>query len=48
MGYSDNYLQLVFEGERSQIGKICRVKVIEPGVNENKGVQVEAPVVLHA
>jgi threonylcarbamoyladenosine tRNA methylthiotransferase MtaB len=42
MGYSDNYLQLVFEGDRSQIGEICRVKVMEAGVNENKGIQVEA------
>jgi threonylcarbamoyladenosine tRNA methylthiotransferase MtaB len=41
MGYSDNYLQLVFEGDRSQIGEICRVKVMEAGVNENKGIQVE-------
>jgi threonylcarbamoyladenosine tRNA methylthiotransferase MtaB len=48
MGYSDNYLQLVFEGDRSQIGKICHVKVAEPGVNENKGTQVELPIGAHA
>jgi threonylcarbamoyladenosine tRNA methylthiotransferase MtaB len=48
MGYSDNYLQLVFEGDRSQIGKICHVKVTEPGVNENKGTQVELPIGAHA
>jgi threonylcarbamoyladenosine tRNA methylthiotransferase MtaB len=41
MGYSDNYLQLVFQGDRSQIGEICRVKVMEAGVNENKGIQVD-------
>jgi threonylcarbamoyladenosine tRNA methylthiotransferase MtaB len=44
MGYSDNYLQLVFEGARNQIGHICRVKVTEAGVNENKGLQVDMSV----
>jgi len=37
MGYSDNYLQLVFEGSEDMIGQLCRVKVTEAGVNENKG-----------
>ncbi|MFF2481632.1 tRNA (N(6)-L-threonylcarbamoyladenosine(37)-C(2))-methylthiotransferase MtaB [Paenibacillus sp. NPDC058071] len=38
MGYSDNYLQIVFNGGEELIGKLCRVKVTEPGVNENRGV----------
>ncbi|WP_028544916.1 tRNA (N(6)-L-threonylcarbamoyladenosine(37)-C(2))-methylthiotransferase MtaB [Paenibacillus taiwanensis] len=40
MGYSDNYLQVVFEGDESLIGKLCRVKITEPGVNECHGVLV--------
>src|SRR5690606_37482625 len=28
-GYSDNYLQVVFEGDESLIGELCRVKVTE-------------------
>ncbi|MDD9268691.1 tRNA (N(6)-L-threonylcarbamoyladenosine(37)-C(2))-methylthiotransferase MtaB [Paenibacillus sp. GCM10023248] len=37
MGYSDNYVQLVFEGSEDMIGQVCRVKVTEAGVNESKG-----------
>jgi threonylcarbamoyladenosine tRNA methylthiotransferase MtaB len=37
MGYSDNYLQLVFEGSESMIGEVCRVQLAEAGVNESKG-----------
>ncbi|NEW05183.1 tRNA (N(6)-L-threonylcarbamoyladenosine(37)-C(2))-methylthiotransferase MtaB [Paenibacillus sp. SYP-B3998] len=40
MGYSDNYVQLVFEGSESLIGEICRVRVTEAGVNESKGNMV--------
>lgn len=42
-GYSDNYIQLVFEGEESLIGKLCKVRLTEAGVNESKGqlIQVE-------
>ncbi|MGO4498452.1 tRNA (N(6)-L-threonylcarbamoyladenosine(37)-C(2))-methylthiotransferase MtaB [Paenibacillus sp. 2RAB27] len=36
-GYSDNYVQLVFEGSEDMIGQVCRVKVTEAGVNESKG-----------
>ncbi|WNR46368.1 tRNA (N(6)-L-threonylcarbamoyladenosine(37)-C(2))-methylthiotransferase MtaB [Paenibacillus roseipurpureus] len=36
-GYSDNYVQLVFEGSEDMIGEVCRVKVTEAGVNESKG-----------
>lgn len=44
MGYSDNYLQLSFPGEESLIGQVCRVKVVEAGVNECQGelVSVES------
>ncbi|SFF00056.1 threonylcarbamoyladenosine tRNA methylthiotransferase MtaB [Paenibacillus catalpae] len=34
MGYSDNYLQVVFEGTEALVGKLCRVKITEAGVNE--------------
>jgi threonylcarbamoyladenosine tRNA methylthiotransferase MtaB len=37
MGYSDNYLQLVFPGSEDMIGRVTRVKLLEPGVNENTG-----------
>lgn len=40
MGYSDNYLQVIFEGSESLIGKVCRVKLTEAGVNECQGVLV--------
>lgn len=37
MGYSDNYIQVVFEGSESLIGQLCRVKIVEAGVNECRG-----------
>ncbi|GGG10797.1 tRNA (N(6)-L-threonylcarbamoyladenosine(37)-C(2))-methylthiotransferase MtaB [Paenibacillus abyssi] len=37
MGYSGNYLQVVFEGSESLIGQLCKVKITEAGVNECKG-----------
>ncbi|MFD0715070.1 tRNA (N(6)-L-threonylcarbamoyladenosine(37)-C(2))-methylthiotransferase MtaB [Paenibacillus sp. GCM10027626] len=37
MGYSDNYIQVVFEGDESLIGQLCRVKITEAGVNESFG-----------
>jgi threonylcarbamoyladenosine tRNA methylthiotransferase MtaB len=40
MGYSDNYLQIVFEGSEELIGQVCEVKLTEAGVNENRGVLV--------
>ncbi|WP_166238373.1 tRNA (N(6)-L-threonylcarbamoyladenosine(37)-C(2))-methylthiotransferase MtaB [Paenibacillus turpanensis] len=39
-GYSDNYLQLVFEGSEDMIGKTVTVRVTEAGVNECRGVLV--------
>ncbi|SDW89066.1 tRNA (N(6)-L-threonylcarbamoyladenosine(37)-C(2))-methylthiotransferase MtaB [Paenibacillus sp. CF384] len=36
-GYSDNYIQVVFEGSESLIGELCRVKITEAGVNECRG-----------
>lgn len=36
-GYSDNYLQVVFGGDESMIGKLCRVRIVESGVNECRG-----------
>lgn len=37
MGYSDNYISIVFEGSEELIGQICRVKITEAGVNECRG-----------
>ncbi|QYR24215.1 tRNA (N(6)-L-threonylcarbamoyladenosine(37)-C(2))-methylthiotransferase MtaB [Paenibacillus sp. sptzw28] len=34
MGYSGNYLQVVFEGSEALIGQLCRVQITEAGVNE--------------
>ncbi|CAG7639475.1 Threonylcarbamoyladenosine tRNA methylthiotransferase MtaB [Paenibacillus solanacearum] len=45
MGYTDNYIQLVFEGKEEWIGQVCRVRVTEAGVNECRGVLVEQPAV---
>ena len=39
-GYSDNYLNIVFEGPKEWIGRMCRVKVTEAGVNECRGRHV--------
>ncbi|WP_284638676.1 tRNA (N(6)-L-threonylcarbamoyladenosine(37)-C(2))-methylthiotransferase MtaB [Paenibacillus silviterrae] len=43
MGYSDNYLQTVFQGSEDRVGQVCRVKILEAGVNEVRGELVEAP-----
>lgn len=43
MGYTDNYLQLVFEGSEDWIGQVCKVEVTEAGVNECRGRLAEAP-----
>lgn len=37
MGYSDNYISIVFEGSLDLVGQICRVKITEAGVNECRG-----------
>ncbi|MET3208912.1 UNVERIFIED_CONTAM: threonylcarbamoyladenosine tRNA methylthiotransferase MtaB [Paenibacillus sp. PvR008] len=36
-GYSDNYIQLVFEGTEDLVGKVCRVKLTKAGINESEG-----------
>ncbi|QJC52567.1 tRNA (N(6)-L-threonylcarbamoyladenosine(37)-C(2))-methylthiotransferase MtaB [Paenibacillus albicereus] len=41
MGYTDNYIQVVFQGDESMIGKLCRVEITEAGVNESRGRLVE-------
>ncbi|WP_028549207.1 tRNA (N(6)-L-threonylcarbamoyladenosine(37)-C(2))-methylthiotransferase MtaB [Paenibacillus sp. UNC451MF] len=43
MGYSDNYIQLVFEGSEDWIGSVCKVKVTEAGVNESRGQLLRLP-----
>lgn len=35
-GHSDNYITAVFEGSPALIGQLCRVKIVEAGVNECK------------
>lgn len=37
MGHSDNYLNVAFAGSEALIGQLCRVKVMEAGVNECTG-----------
>lgn len=37
MGFSDNYLQIMFEGSQDLIGQLCRVKITEAGVNTCQG-----------
>ncbi len=41
MGYSDNYLNVVFAGNKDMIGKVCQVTVTEAGVNECQGELVQ-------
>ncbi|TBL70407.1 tRNA (N(6)-L-threonylcarbamoyladenosine(37)-C(2))-methylthiotransferase MtaB [Paenibacillus thalictri] len=36
-GYTDNYIQLVFDGSEDWIGDIVKVKLTEAGVNESRG-----------
>lgn len=36
-GYSDNYIQVIFEGDDSLVGQVCRVQITEAGVNACKG-----------
>lgn len=48
MGYSDNYLQVVFEGSKDSIGRICQVKIVESGVNECRGEQILIPEIARA
>ncbi len=40
-GYTDNYLQVEFTGDSSLIGKLCRVRITESGVNECRGELLE-------
>lgn len=37
VGHSDNYLKLVFEANESLVGKICKVRLDEPGSEYCKG-----------
>lgn len=36
-GYSDNYLNVVFQGTKDMLGQVCQVRVTEAGVNECQG-----------
>ncbi|MBD2844466.1 tRNA (N(6)-L-threonylcarbamoyladenosine(37)-C(2))-methylthiotransferase MtaB [Paenibacillus sp. IB182496] len=37
MGYSGNYIQVVFDGAASLVGELCRVHITEAGANECRG-----------
>lgn len=37
MGYSDNYLNMIFDGPEEWIGQVCRVRLTDAGVNECRG-----------
>lgn len=42
-GYTDNYLQVVFEGDGEALrGRLCRVRITESGVNECRGELLSA------
>lgn len=52
-GYSDNYIQVVLNGDPSLIGKLCRVRITDSGVNECTGqllevLEADRPVALQA
>ncbi|OEF96944.1 tRNA (N(6)-L-threonylcarbamoyladenosine(37)-C(2))-methylthiotransferase MtaB [Vulcanibacillus modesticaldus] len=40
MGYSDNYIQLVFEGNKDIIGKICKVRLDKVGLEYSQGTLI--------
>ncbi|GEN33279.1 MULTISPECIES: tRNA (N(6)-L-threonylcarbamoyladenosine(37)-C(2))-methylthiotransferase MtaB [Aneurinibacillus] len=40
VGHSDNYLKLIFQANESLVGKICKVRVDEPGSEYCKGTFV--------
>lgn len=40
VGHADNYLKLVFEADESLVGKICKVRLDEPGSEYCKGTFV--------
>ncbi|WP_027415806.1 tRNA (N(6)-L-threonylcarbamoyladenosine(37)-C(2))-methylthiotransferase MtaB [Aneurinibacillus terranovensis] len=40
VGFSDNYVKLVFEADESLAGSICKVRLDEPGVEYSKGTFV--------
>ncbi|WP_276356001.1 tRNA (N(6)-L-threonylcarbamoyladenosine(37)-C(2))-methylthiotransferase MtaB [Cohnella caldifontis] len=48
-GHADNYLNVVFRGDESLRGKLCRVRITEPGVNDCRGellgVEEDSPAV---
>ncbi|WP_310550284.1 tRNA (N(6)-L-threonylcarbamoyladenosine(37)-C(2))-methylthiotransferase MtaB [Paenibacillus glufosinatiresistens] len=41
-GFSDNYLQVFFEGGDELQGRMCQVRITEAGVNECRGERVES------
>ncbi|MFD0672099.1 tRNA (N(6)-L-threonylcarbamoyladenosine(37)-C(2))-methylthiotransferase MtaB [Cohnella sp. GCM10027633] len=52
-GYTDNYIQVVLNGDPSLIGKLCRVRITDSGVNECEGqllevIDADRPVALQA
>ncbi|QKG84954.1 tRNA (N(6)-L-threonylcarbamoyladenosine(37)-C(2))-methylthiotransferase MtaB [Kroppenstedtia pulmonis] len=39
-GYTDNYLQILFPGHHDLVGKVCRVRLDQPGAEYNQGTFV--------
>jgi threonylcarbamoyladenosine tRNA methylthiotransferase MtaB len=37
IGYSDNYIHVLFEGSEDLVGQLCKVKLVEAGVNGCRG-----------
>jgi threonylcarbamoyladenosine tRNA methylthiotransferase MtaB len=41
-GHTDNYLNVVFQGSEELLGRLCKVRIDEAGVNECRGTLIEA------
>jgi threonylcarbamoyladenosine tRNA methylthiotransferase MtaB len=41
-GHTDNYLNVVFQGSEELLGRLCKVRIDEAGVNECHGTLIEA------
>ena len=40
VGYTDNYMKVVFEGSEDLIGQLVKVKILKAGYPYNKGLHV--------
>jgi threonylcarbamoyladenosine tRNA methylthiotransferase MtaB len=44
LGYSDNYIQVIFKGSDQLVGQLCKVKLVEAGVNGCRGQLMSVPI----